>query len=63
MGLMLKVLKQLGKKPWTKKSARIVTMQGLELEVGNAGGDLVSTDIAVLNLIADSNMRRYMSGI
>jgi hypothetical protein len=56
MGLMLKVLEQLGKKAWTKESARIVTMQGLELEVGNAEGDLVSTDIAVLNLIADSNM-------
>jgi hypothetical protein len=53
---MLKVLELLGKEAWTKKDARIVTMQEWKLEVGNAEGDLVSTDMAVRKLIADTNM-------
>jgi hypothetical protein len=49
MGLMLKVLDLLGKEAWSKKDAKIVTLQDLELEVGT---DLVSTEMAVRKLAA-----------
>ncbi|KAI9641334.1 hypothetical protein NHQ30_010136 [Ciborinia camelliae] len=52
MGLMLKVLEQLGEEAWSKKDAKIVTMQDLGLKVGESEGDLVSTEMALRRLIA-----------
>ncbi|KAJ8065175.1 hypothetical protein OCU04_005887 [Sclerotinia nivalis] len=53
MGLMLKVLEELGKEAWSKRDAKIVTMQELGLKVGDAEGDLVDTRMALRKLIAN----------
>jgi NAD(P)-dependent dehydrogenase (short-subunit alcohol dehydrogenase family) len=51
MGLMLKVLEELGKEAWSKKGVKVITMQDLGLKVGDEEGDLVSTEKAIRNLV------------
>jgi NmrA-like family len=50
LGGMLKLLEHLGKKAWTKDGVNILTMQDLELKVGEGDGDLLSTESAIRKL-------------
>jgi hypothetical protein len=50
LGGMLKLLEVLGKKAWTKDGVRVLTMQDLDLKVGEQEGELVRTERAVRKL-------------
>lgn len=50
MGLMLKILEDFGKKVWTKAGVDLVTMQALELKIGDGENDLISKEKAIREL-------------
>lgn len=50
IGGMLKLLEDLGRKAWTTDGVDVLTMQNLDLNVGEKQGDLVSTERAIRKL-------------
>jgi NmrA-like family len=47
MGLLLKVLEEFGEKAWTKSGVELVTLQDLELEVGEGETNLMSMEKSI----------------
>jgi hypothetical protein len=50
LGQMLKLSEDLGTKAWAKDGVTVLTMQDLDLKIGDKEGDLVSTESAIRKL-------------